>query len=77
MADSSKFPALEKKSTKKVIPRVNAISNTPSWGAKAVVSSSTTAKSSTEDDGWGGIPIVDKRKQKAKRNKGGLVSDIL
>lgn len=77
VADSSKFPALEKKSTKKVIPRVNAISNTPSWGAKAVVSSSTTAKSSTEDDGWGGIPIVDKRKQKAKRNKGGLVSDIL
>ncbi|EGV61554.1 hypothetical protein CANTEDRAFT_124376 [Yamadazyma tenuis ATCC 10573] len=59
---SSKFPALEKKTTKRVFPRVNAVQVTPasSWGTPVL------QKVPVEEDNWG-IPIIDKRKQKQKK----------
>lgn len=61
-ANLSKFPALEKKSTKKVIPRVNPVEvvDPSRWG---VVEPSTGEI--VEDD----FPILDKRKQKQMKKQ--------
>lgn len=57
-----KFPALTKKLAKPAIPRVRQVNTGPGvWGGAAP----SPAPSSSTDD-WG-IPIIDKRKAKAKR----------
>lgn len=63
--DSSKFPALEKKSTKKVIPRVNPVNVDPGdWGG-----TKKEPEKPSEDVLDLGIPITDKRKQKMKKKQ--------
>lgn len=67
--DDNKFPALEKKSVKKMIPRVNEVKVTEpsSWG-KPGASSNGSTKVTIPDD-TSGIEIVDKRKQKMKKKQ--------
>ncbi|KAG5419738.1 hypothetical protein I9W82_001618 [Candida metapsilosis] len=69
--DDNKFPALEKKQVKKVIPRVNEVKVTDpnSWGKTSTNSSATLA--SAEDNS--GIEILDKRKQKMKKKQGRIL----
>lgn len=60
----SKFPTLEKKSTKKIIPRVNPIVNSSgSWGQ------GLTPAPPKEEDVFG-IPIIHKKAEKLKRKQG-------
>ncbi|KAI5964501.1 hypothetical protein KGF57_000993 [Candida theae] len=68
--DDNKFPALEKKQVKKVIPRVNEVKVTDpnSWGVNGSTSNgaANTTKSTNDNNG---IEIVDKRKQKMKKKQ--------
>lgn len=69
-SDLKKFPMLEKKTTKKTFPRVNPV-NIPSslqWGSllqQQQQQQLSSQRSQLEEDF--GIPIIDKRKQKQKK----------
>ncbi|KAI5968605.1 hypothetical protein CANMA_002350 [Candida margitis] len=69
--DDNKFPALEKKSTKKAIPRVNEVkvSDPSGWGK---IDSGGSAKATAREDD-SEIEIVDKRKQKMKKKQDRLL----
>ncbi|KAK6203399.1 uncharacterized protein RJT21DRAFT_27001 [Scheffersomyces amazonensis] len=77
--DDSKFPTLEKKTTKKIIPRVNPvqIADPSNWGKPPSASSSTTSLNSDDSLDFGvGIVITDKRKQKLKKKQDKLLFNI-
>ncbi|KAL6454048.1 HEL2 E3 ubiquitin-protein ligase HEL2 [Candida maltosa Xu316] len=70
LVDDKKFPTLQKKQTKKIIPRVNEvkIADPNSWGKPQ--EPQPLVSSSSEFDG---IDIVDKRKQKMKKKQDRLL----
>lgn len=67
--DDNKFPALEKKPVKKVIPRVYEVKVTDpsSWGKNGTTTNDSAAVVSSDDNS--GIEIVDKKKQKMKKKQ--------
>ncbi|CAK9440166.1 uncharacterized protein LODBEIA_P42660 [Lodderomyces beijingensis] len=71
--DDGKFPALQKKSTKKVIPRVNEVKvmDPKNWGQPQAEFLVGSSNGNDSDDG--GLEIFDKRKQKLKKKQDRLL----
>ncbi|KAI5956811.1 hypothetical protein KGF54_000428 [Candida jiufengensis] len=71
--DDNKFPALQRKSNKKIIPRVNEVkvSDPNLWGKESNNSVTFTNDSSSND-----IDIIDKRKQKLKKKQDRLLWQV-
>ncbi|KAK6458255.1 uncharacterized protein RJT20DRAFT_29997 [Scheffersomyces xylosifermentans] len=72
LRDEKKFPALEKKTKKKVIPRVKELNivDPNQWGSHL---EQPTPQPKQEEDENFGIEIIDKRKQKLKRKQDRLL----